>query len=143
MNIEGAWTGTIVLGESYGDNSGAATYFDLDIVQEGDHITGTAVDIAGAYINPYPAFVEGTLNGKDITFVKQYEALHYLEEDGLTIQVDASRKGLYIHYSGDFDEAEQMFRGVWMMRERRMLLGTERTEYTFAASEGRWYMHRK
>jgi hypothetical protein len=138
MNIEGKWTGTIVYGKEYGKHSNKELFFDLEIIQDSDKISGNAMDIRGAGSSPDPATINGTIDGTSIKFIKQYSSWHYYYK-GAT-KVDKSRAGSEIHYSGQWMENEQRFKGDWIIYSKVKIFGIFPYKYHCT---GTWTMFRK
>lgn len=111
MNVQGKWTGTIIYGKEYRVHQNKEVYFDLDINQDTDQITGIAMDIGGFATNPDPAKIIGTVVGNGINFIKQYASRHTFK-NGQTV-IDKSRPGPEINYTGIYDESSNSFNGNW------------------------------
>ena len=138
MEVQGLWTGTITYGEKYKEYKNKELYFDLEILQEKNKITGNAIDIGGIGMSPDAARIIGTRQGKKIKFVKQYGSLHYYDK-GHT-KVDKSKSGKEIDYAGEYNDETQTFYGNWFIRERVYLFGIIPMNYILA---GTWTMRRK
>ncbi len=136
----GHWRGEVVLGKKYQNMEGQKIFFDLEIVQYHNQITGVAVDVGGYGASPDEAAINGTISGNDIQFVKQFVHEHYFLEDG-TLFVDKSRPGHLIYHSGNYREESGTFSGVWRNRGKFKLFGL--IPIYFNAGEGTWEMERK
>lgn len=138
MDIQGKWTGTIIYGKEYREYKGKELYFDLEIIQDTEKITGTSIDIGGVGMSPDSAKIIGTFVGTKINFIKQYSSYHYLDK-GKT-KVDKSKNGSEIKYSGNYDEHKQLFQGNWILKGRVKLFGFIPIKYS---NTGMWSMKRK
>jgi len=137
-NIQGSWTGTIVYGKRYLELENAILYFEMEIFQSGNTISGTSIDIAGPGTSPDSANISGTYAEGQIAFVKQYASLHYLKK-AETI-VDRRKAGFKIQYSGTFDKNAMAFMGDWTIKARFWFLGLIPFSRT---AKGTWTMRRK
>jgi hypothetical protein len=140
-SIQGFWTGTIIYGREYRVHPHAELYFDLEIYQQGETITGIAADTRGAGMHPDPAQIVGTFNGKQINFMKCYPTRHYtyIEKPSETI-IDPLKPGHQIYYTGIYHPAEDAFYGTWAIFGKRRLFGIIPVRYK---NTGTWTMHRK
>jgi hypothetical protein len=138
MKIQGQWTGVITYGKEYVMHKNKELYFDLEIIQTLDNISGTSIDIGGVGMSPDPAKITGTFKNKKINFVKQYSSFHYFEK-GVS-KIDKSRLGSLINYFGEFDELEQKFKGNWIINGKVKLWGIIPIKYI---NTGTWIMQRK
>lgn len=139
LNIQGRWKGELTYGKMYRKHAGAKLQFEMDLVQNGNAISGTAVDVSGVGINEFGATIEGIINGNVIEFIKQYTFAHTYQAGGKT-KLDKNKKGPEIHYLGMYDEEKQQFKGTWKISSKFKILGFIR--YTFE-SNGTWMMKRK
>ncbi len=138
MNLQGQWTGTITYGKEYRLHKNKQLYFDMELFQEREKITGTAVDVDGVGMSPDRAMIHGNFKDNTISFIKKYASRHY--SVGGETKVDNSRLGPDIHYSGDYNEHQQRFEGIWTIRSRGWFLGFIPLKYTLT---GTWLMRRK
>ena len=120
----------------YRNHAGTKLQFEMDLIQNGDAISGTATDISGVGVNEFGATIEGIINGNSIEFVKQYTFAHTYQVGGKT-KLDKKRKGSEILYSGEYNDAEQQFEGTWKISSKFKILGF--IPYTFVSS-GTWVM---
>jgi hypothetical protein len=121
VNITGKWVGVITYGEKYQQLSGKQLFFEAELGQHGRNIDGVSVDTGGVGVNPTPAKLIGTLAGRKISFVKNYEAQSHLEKNGEE-KIDYTKPGLDIFYSGDIDTTAQIITGIWEYRVKVRLL---------------------
>jgi hypothetical protein len=137
-NATGNWTGTITYGKGYTSTRGKELYFDLQLIQQQEFITGIAKDTGGTGMSPDPAEINGTFTANRIRFVKQYATSHYFTENGT--RFNRSQKGHIIHYTGSFDPAKQTFAGEWRINYKTFILWIiPVTRF----SGGTWTMKRK
>jgi|JI10StandDraft_1071094.scaffolds.fasta_scaffold09301_1 hypothetical protein len=115
MDLTGQWEATIIYGKEYREDKGKELCFQMDLVQYGDEIAGTAIDTGGIGVSPDPATILGKVINNDIEFIKRYDSSHYLDRGGKVV-VDRSRRGHKIKYSASFNETNQIFTGVWTIR---------------------------
>lgn len=115
MDLTGQWDAIVIYGKGYRDDKGKELCFQMDLVQYGNEIAGTAMDTGGVGVSPDPATILGEFMNNRLEFLKQYDSSHYLSKDGKVI-VDRSRRGHKIKYSADFNETNQTFNGVWKIR---------------------------
>lgn len=112
LNIAGKWKGKIWFGNEYPENIRASIlHFEVEIAQDGEAITATAMDIEGLFINPDPATIKGCLKNNEVIFVKKYSSFHFLD-DGKQA-VDKCREGPPIYYKGEYDIVSETFHGTW------------------------------
>lgn len=138
LRINAKWTGTIIYGEKYAELKGKELYFEMEIIQSGELITGTSVDIGGIGISPDSAIISGSLKANTISFIKRYNSFHYFDKG--EIVVDKSKLGHEIYYTGLYNETQQTFQGTWEYRLRyKIFLILPRT-YILG---GTWSMRRK
>ena len=137
MNIEGKWSGVIIYGKEYRKNEGKELYFEIDILQDGENINGTAKDLSGFGVNPDLAKFSGTLIDNKINFVKQYASFHYYVND--RHNRDTTKKGSKIYYEGCFNDEAQSFNGSWTIKGVFKLLGFIPYKYK---NTGTWSMTR-
>src|SRR4030095_2739846 len=114
MDIQGEWTGVITYGSEYRKYRDKELFFEMEIVQNADRISGKAIDTGGVGVSPDAAIINGTFKDKKIDFIKQYASLHYYH-NGNT-KIDKSRSGFEISYFGEFNEFEQTFVGNWIIK---------------------------
>lgn len=123
----------------YRKHAGTKLQFEMDLIQNGDAISGTATDISGVGVNEFVATIEGIINGNSIEFVKQYTFAHTYQAGGKT-KLNKNKKGPEIHYVGKYDEEKHLFEGTWKISSKFKILGF--IPYTFE-SNGTWEMKRK
>lgn len=116
LNLNGQWTGTIQYGKEYSQHAGKELYFDLELMQYGDEIAGTAYDTGGVGASPDSANILGTYQDNRINFLKQYTSSHYYDRDNSDTKIDRSKKGPIIKYSGFYNDSEKTFTGDWVIR---------------------------
>jgi hypothetical protein len=138
LNIQGRWKGELTYGKMYRKHAGAKLQFEMDLFQNGNAISGTAIDVSGVGGNEFGATIQGQLNGNAIEFVKQYTFAHYYQTGGKT-KLDKNRKGSEIGYTGAYNEAKQQFEGTWKIISKYKILGF--IPYNFISS-GSWEMSR-
>ena len=140
-SIQGFWTGTVVYGKTYRNLQHAELYFDVEILQQGTTIQGTAADTGGAGMHPDPAQIAGTFDGTQLHFVKQYPTHHfvYLEKSTET-SIDVLKPGHRIHYTGIYNVQEDAFYGTWCILGKRLFFGLFHVR---SKNAGTWTMHRK
>lgn len=136
----GHWKGEIVFGKKYGRKEGTKLFFELEMVQYTNQITGVAIDTAGEVVSPDEAAINGTISGNDIDFVKQYVHSHYLLEDG-SLHVDETQPGHLIYYTGSYREETDSFAGTWRIKGKFRLFGIIPIPYN--GGDGTWQMERK
>jgi len=139
LNLNGRWTGVIVFGNRYRQLQGKNLYFDLEITQDNNKITGTSIDTGGQGASPDPANIKGTIDDNFISFIKQYSSYHYYDLNGQVI-VDRTRLGPEIFYTGLYNETENEFSGDWKLIHKLKLFGI--TLFKLSAT-GLWTMKRK
>ena len=138
-NISGLWTGTIILGDGYANAKGKNINFMMEIKQDGKTISGTAWDTGGYATNLHPAKITGKFEGNKISFTKQYSA-HHFTINGV-LQIDESRPGPEIYYTGKYDNSFDLFDGAWTSEKKQPLFGI-RNSSEFVGS-GKWLIKRK
>ena len=115
-DLTGMWRGTIVYGNEYRSHKGRELYFEAEIIQQGNEITGMARDTGGTGMSPDPAYISGSYQHPEINFIKQYSSFHYYSaKDGAT-KTDASQKGPQIKYTGIYNEQSNSFSGSWIIK---------------------------
>jgi hypothetical protein len=137
-NLTGNWTGTIVYGKGYSTFKGEKLYFDLELTHYGFEVAGIAIDTDGVGVSPDNANILGTFKDNRISFVKQYESMHYMTKEGT--KVDKSRRGFKIKYTGIYNEATGSFSGEWLIKMTVLLF------WLFpipVRNSGQWTMKRK
>jgi hypothetical protein len=138
MNVQGKWKGTIIYGKVYRSAANRELYFEAEISQMDEILTGTATDTGGLGVNPDPASIVGAVSGNRISFVKQYPTRHFMV-GGKTI-FNRKKKGPEIRYNGEFNPETQTFAGTWLIKQVTKLLGF--IPITMEGS-GTWTMERK
>lgn len=138
MNINGKWKGTVIYGKEYREHMNSELYFEVEITQNNELFTGIAIDTGGVGTSPDKANLNGRFDGKEISFVKQYESYHYSNRKWETI-IDKTRSGPEIKYTGSYNEKEQCFCGDWIIRSTAKLLGFILIKYK---NTGTWVMKR-
>ncbi|MES2516030.1 MAG: hypothetical protein V4580_17885 [Bacteroidota bacterium] len=138
QNSTGTWVGTIIYGKAYTSTRGKELYFELELVQQQEYITGIAKDTGGTGTSPDAAEINGTFTDNKIDFVKQYATSHYFTPNGT--QFDRSQKGHLIHYTGSFNPEENTFSGTWRIKNKVWFLGLIPLT---KSSGGTWTMKRK
>jgi hypothetical protein len=139
LNIQGLWTGKLTYGKMYRKHAGAKLQFEMDLVQNGNTISGTSTDISGVGVNEFGATINGKIDGNSVEFVKQYTFAHHYQTGGKT-KLDKNRKGPEIVYTGIYNEVNQQFEGTWKIISKYKILSF--IPYTFV-SNGNWEMCRK
>ena len=139
IDLTGLWKGTIVYGKGYKQYIGKELYFDMDIIQYGNEIAGTAKDTGGVGMSPDSAQILGSIINNKITFLKQYSSFHYQTADG-GVKVNKNFAGPMINYNGSFDAATEAFTGHWNIKLKYRLFGI--IPLTLKCS-GIWMMSRK
>jgi hypothetical protein len=95
--LAGRWVGAYM----YAESPDKGSPFEAELEREGNVVRGTVVDGIGR------ATIEGTIRGKQVSFVKRYEAPPA------------------VHYEGIFDAEEDGATGTWSISEgRKRLKGT-------------------
>ena len=138
MEINGNWTGVIIYGKEYREHENKELFFDAQINQKGNNFSGISTDTAGVGMNSDKAILNGTINDKQIEFIKQYDSYHYYYKEQIVI--DRSRKGPIIQYKGIFDKGDNCFKGEWLIEMRYKLLFFIPLKYK---CKGKWEMKRK
>jgi hypothetical protein len=139
LNLNGRWTGVIVYGYRYRRLQGKNLYFDLEITQDNNEITGTSIDTGGQGVSPDPAKIKGTIHNYFISFIKQYSSYHYSDLNGDVI-IDRTRLGSEIFYTGLYNETEKEFSGDWKLIHKAKLFGIIPIKLS---ATGTWTMKRK
>jgi len=139
MNITGQWAGTIIYGKEYRTHFNKELYFDMDINQENEKISGTTTDTGGFGMSPDKATIIGKMTNNKINFIKQYSSMHSYGSDGKTI-VDKSKRGPEINYSGVYNEGENSFIGDWKMTVKVKIFWLIPLKMS---ASGTWMMKRK
>jgi hypothetical protein len=139
MNITGKWEGTITYGKEYQALQNKELFFDIDILQNNDKITGTSIDTGGVGTSPDSASIKGTMVGNEINFIKQYSSRHSYNRNGQTT-IDKSQPGHEIKYTGFYDENKKSFSGSWTITVLNKILWV--IPIKFSAS-GTWLMLKK
>jgi hypothetical protein len=139
INLSGKWTGVIVYGKKYRKFQGQELFFDAELIQENNSISGTAIDVGGTGMSPDMAVISGAFSSNIISFIKRYKSLHYLDEKGEAI-IEKTREGDNIFYSGVYDEATGTFKGNWEYRLTYKIFGIIPFKYIVG---GTWTMTRK
>ena len=139
MNIQGQWTGTIIYGKGYTDHKNKELYFDLEVLQDNNHITGISIDTGGVGASPDSAKIVGTFANNKIAFIKQYSSWHYYSEG--QIKIDKSISGPKIRYAGSYYERQEIFQGKWIIKGCiKKMFGLIPIRYRL---KGIWTMRRK
>lgn len=139
-NLTGAWTGIIVYGNGYyGPDSKKVLYFDMDIIQQNEIITGSAIDTEGLYVNPTQATILGTFNDEAILFIKQYAGAYFIKDQEL--HFDNTTPSPEIYYSGIYNEQTHTFSGKWTFNKDEYLHGPISLDQP--RGSGTWTMIRK
>ncbi len=139
-NFSGKWSGEIVFGPGYERHTNRRLYFELDLIQSGNEISGTAEDVGGYGQSPYPGTFKGKVENGEIEFVKQYLFAHQLINN--EIIVDKSKPGFPITYTGKYEEANDTFSGDWIIKIPFKLFGIIPLGYSDYGS-GKWSIKRK
>jgi len=140
MDVIGKWTGTIIFGKNYREHQNKALYFDLELTQNNEFITGKATDTGGIGVNPDPALINGKIVADKIQFIKQYESRHYFDNSGNVI-IDKSKKGPEISYKGTYNAVDQTFYGNWKIVVKVKIFGI--VPILIENGTGTWRMKRK
>ncbi len=122
MDLTGKWQGTLLYGNTYIAQRGKELHFEIDMIQDGNGITGKAKDIEGAGMSPDNAEIKGFYEKGKIFFIKKYERAHYSDGKGGTIFVDEI-EGPEIHYEGKFDSNTNRISGKWKYPSVYQLFG--------------------
>jgi hypothetical protein len=139
MDITGKWKGTIIYGKAYNALHDKKLFFEIDILQDNDKITGTSVDTGGVGTSLDAASIIGTMVENEINFIKQYSSLHSYSRDGQTT-IDKSKPGPEIKYTGLYDENKKSFSGSWMMTVVHKILSVIPIK---SSASGTWSMRKK
>jgi len=139
MEISGHWTGTIIFGKIYKEYQNKELYFDLELIQNNENISGKAIDIGGIAMNPDPAIINGKIVTNKIQFIKQYISHHYYENGA--VKADKSKKGPEIRYFGTYNESDKTLSGDWEIILKVKLFGI--IPIKISHGNGTWNMKRK
>jgi hypothetical protein len=111
-NLFSRWKGVLVYGPEYDDMEGVELFFTMNILQDKDSFTGTAVDTGGAGITPGEATIRGFIDKNEISFVKQYNASWEYDHQGIAVPVPG-KPGPEIVYTGIYDPHSGEISGDW------------------------------
>jgi hypothetical protein len=139
LNLPHTWTGVIHYGKNYRRLKDKEIYFELEIKQDGEKITGISMDTGGFGASPDPATIKGEINENKISFIKQYSSRHFLNSKGEMI-VDKSQPGPEIFYTGIYNDEDESFSGDWLMKIKFKLFKLLPLTFNFGGS---WTMKRK
>ena len=138
-NLNGKWSGTIVYGDDYGEQSGKELYFDMELIQEKNRFKGSSTDIGGIGMSEDSSDINGTIRDNVISFVKRYIRYHHFANDG-TVNYK-SEPGPKIYYIGEYDETTNSIKGIWQYRIPIKFLTI--ITYKNIVFGGTWNMKRK
>ena len=122
IDLTGHWTGTIIYGKQYSRMAGKELYFDMEIIQNGNEIAGSAVDIGGVGMSPDQAYILGSVKDVEINFIKQYTSSHFYSNKDDEMKIDKSKKGPRIKYKGFYNPADETIVGEWQINMTVLLL---------------------
>ncbi|MES2285622.1 MAG: hypothetical protein V4547_08035 [Bacteroidota bacterium] len=111
-NLNGNWKGIIIYGPEYRNLENKELYFSLEIKQEEETFTGTAIDTSGIGTNPDIAEVRGFIEANEISFVKQYKSTLWFDEN-YSVIIEKDKLGPEINYWGTFDPLTGTMEGNW------------------------------
>jgi hypothetical protein len=132
MNLSGHWRGEIYYGYGYEDlPEGSELIFEMTLVQEGNLISGTAVDVEGVGFNKIEAEIIGKIHNGQVSFGKRYKEAVYI---GSLPQLNSSNSP-WIYYVGEYDESTQCLNGSWRYKNEYDESGTQLLS---KAASGTW-----
>jgi len=114
VDLNGKWEGILTLGKRYGKNIGKEIFYNANITQRENKITGITSDISGFGINPEPADIDGEIDEFKISFIKQYRIFHSMTITE-KVKLDRTKKGAEIFFTGFFNDDTNSFEGGWSM----------------------------
>jgi hypothetical protein len=134
--ISGTWSGVLIYGKGYLKLRNEKLFFTIEFseTEEGE-FEGVARDTSGAGLNPHEATVKGFLEGKRISFIKQYKSNQIEDKDSKLI-LEKGHPGPEINYSGSFNSSTGAFEGEWTIDNSYISMGKKK-EYTCS---GIWTM---
>lgn len=137
--LKGRWKGVFIPGEEYGDDQGEETVFMLFIEEEKDNqFKGKSVDYDGYGENYHPASIQGYVQGKFISFTKQYPFLYDVNNKNEALFYK-DEKHPEIHYEGEYDPGLKKFSGEWEMVTHIIEMGENDLEQLL---RGSWEMRK-
>lgn len=113
----GQWQGFYKYGSEYGSEiEGIEAEFRLFVEQHIDNeFKGRIIDWDENGVEGEPSIVNGFMQGKFISFTKQYPHFSSLDENG-NLFTDYSIPGHCVTYEGNYEENDQLFSGTWEIR---------------------------
>lgn len=121
IEFTGNYTGTLWYGEGYSlSHQNAELSFQMEIIEENNLFTGTAIDIEGVGLSPDEAKIAGIINGIHIEFYKVYKRNHFDDGNGNTVFEDV--EGFPIFYEGTYNDETGYYEGSWKYNVRRRFL---------------------
>ena len=113
--FSGVWVGYYDYGPLYSEKyNGKKVDFFVNITLQDGELNGISEEEVTKLYMEKPAILTGFIEGRLISFIKQYPYYYWLDEKD-EIQIDRSRKHPAIHYTGTFDPATNTFIGDWEM----------------------------
>ncbi|MES2763058.1 MAG: hypothetical protein V4677_12670 [Bacteroidota bacterium] len=140
IDLTGYWTGTIVYGKQYSKMAGKELYFDMELIQNGSEIAGSAIDIGGVGMSPDEAYILGNIKDIEINFIKQYSSSHFYSSKDDATKIDKSKKGPRIKYHGFYNPEDETISGQWQINLTILLLYILPIPFK---NSGTWIMKRK
>jgi hypothetical protein len=112
MTFSGKYIGTLLYGEGYPlYDRNNELFFQMEIKEENNWFTGTAIDIGGVGMSSDEATISGIINGIHIEFDKVYKRHHYNDGNGNTVYED--KEGFPIYYEGTYNDDNGYYEGSW------------------------------
>ena len=134
----GQWLGFYKYGPDYGYLPGTEVQFRLFIeeIHEGQ-FTGRIIDWNESAGDSKISSVIGFIKGNFISFVKQYENFHAVDQFGNSYESPELR-GPKVEYEGNFDQDTNTFYGRW---EIATIVQETNDEIVERLSRGTWRIH--
>lgn len=110
----GQWQGFFRYGPQYGPLiEGQEAEFRLFIEElSNGEFSGRVIDWEGIGANGEVSSLKGFINGNDVSFTKQYDQSHAIDEQG-NCRVVEGASGHAVRYRGCFDKNANQFVGEW------------------------------
>lgn len=140
-SIEGQWYGYFSYGPDYGPKlEGEKVIFPL-LVEQLNHgqFVGKCIELEGINASSEVSTITGFVDGKNISFRKEYRAYFTIDEQGNEGIYEGSLAPL-ISYQGTFDTKTQSFQGRWEIWVDEAALGDGTSGYIYT---GNWQISRE
>ncbi len=114
IDLSGQWFGCFTYGPEYGDLlDGQSVSFSLLINQVfNNKFKGQTIELEGIGTSEEIARVEGFIENRFISFVKEYRNNGLIDEHGNLLPSD-DKSGNRVLYNGNYIQTEKKFIGTW------------------------------